>query len=264
MNKKNVSNFSANCSKLTLLFIFVTFNISSQSYNDSIAKCPVKSLPEVFKKKDSVLTLNPTSKDKKDVFFLIIPVIGSSPATGFLYGAVTQYTFKGKQAKDKYSSINIGATYTTKNQLLVNIKNNLLLNHNKIYFSGDWRFYIFSQDNYGLGSDIIPRNSDDDFSLESLAQPMDYDYYKIHQTASFKIKGDFYIGGGVHLDGYTNISDKNLDVENDILTDHYVYNKKYGFSTNEYYVNGLSLNLLFDSRDNQVNANHGSYANINL
>jgi len=131
--------------------------------------------------------------------------------------------------------------------------------------NGDWRYYIFSQDNYGLGSDIIPLASDnDDFVLESLAQPMDYDYLKFHQTVSFRVGGDFYVGGGIHLDGYTNISDKQLDVANNELTEHYTYSEKYGFSTNEYYVNGVSLNFVFDSRDNQVNANNGWYGNINF
>ncbi|HMC00790.1 MAG TPA: BamA/TamA family outer membrane protein [Flavobacteriaceae bacterium] len=261
MNNKKASCISLILGKVTIIFLFISLSSFSQSDNDSISKCPVKSLPELFKKKDSVLTIKP--KSQKNSFFLIIPVIGSSPATGFLYGAVTQYTFKGKHEKDKYSSVNLGVTYTTNKQLLINVKNNVLINHNKIYFSGDWRYYIFSQDNYGLGSDIIPKR-DKDFILDALAQPMDYDYFKFHQTASFRIKGDFYIGGGVHLDGYTNIVDKQLDVDNDILTDHYIYNNKYEFSTNEYYVNGFSLNLLFDSRDNQVNANNGSYANINL
>ena len=184
---------------------------------------------------------------------------------GFYYGAVTQYTFKGKQAEDKYSSFNFGATYTTKKQLLVNVKNTILLNNNKIYLNGDWRYYIFSQNNYGLGSDIIPpKRNDENFVLEALSQPMDYDYLKFHQTVSFRIGGDFYIGGGIHLDGYTNISDKLLDVPNNVLTEHYKYSEKYGFSTNEYYVNGLSLNFVFDSRDNQVNANNGLYFNINF
>jgi outer membrane protein assembly factor BamA len=141
----------------------------------------------------------------------------------------------------------------------------LLLNNNKIYLNGDWRYYIFSQDNYGLGSDIIPSvKNDENFVLGALAQPMNYDYLKFHQTVSFRIAGDFYIGGGVHIDGYTNILDEKLDISNNILTEHYTYSEKYGFSTNEYYVNGLSLNFVFDSRDNQVNANNGWYGNINF
>ncbi|MCO4822541.1 MAG: BamA/TamA family outer membrane protein [Flavobacteriaceae bacterium] len=261
MNNKYARKPSFFNQKLILLCLLGSIGAFGQSKIDSIPDCQIKSLPEIFKKKDSVLTIKP--KPKKDSFFLIIPVIGSSPATGFLYGAVTQYTFKGELAEDKYSSVNLGATYTTNKQLLINAKNNLLLNDNKIYLSGDWRYYIFSQSNYGLGSDIIPRNNKD-FDLESLAQPMEYDYFKFHQAASFRVKGDFYVGGGIHLDGYTNIVDQQLDVENDVLTEHYKYNTKYGFSVNEYYINGVSLNLLYDSRDNQVNANHGTYANINV
>ncbi len=195
----------------------------------------------------------------------MIPVIGSSPATGFLYGAVTQYTFKGKQTEDKYSSFNVGATYTTNNQLLVNVKNTLLLNHNKIYMNGDWRYYLFSQDNYGLGSDIIPpTRNNNGFVLEALAQPMDYDYLKFHQTVSFRVADDLFIGGGLHIDGYNNISDKQLNLDDNVLTEHYKYSEKYGFNANEYYVNGLSLNLVFDSRDNQINTNNGWYGNINF
>lgn len=261
MNKNKLNIFPMFWKTITLFFLFFSINTFSQSNSDANPKCAVKSLPEIFKKKDSILTLKPI----KDSFFLVIPIIGSSPATGFIYGAVAQYTFKGKRTEDRYSSFNIGATYTTNEQLLVNVKNTLLLNQDKIYFNGDWRYYIFSQDNYGLGSDIIPSpGNDSGFVLKALAQPMDYDYLKFHQTVSFRVASDFYIGGGVHLDGYTNISDKQLDLSNNVLTDHYKYSQKYGFSVNEYYINGLSLNLVFDSRDNQVNANNGWYGNINF
>ena len=260
MNNKNLIRFPVFWKPITLLFLLFSFGIFSQSNNNTIPKCPVKSLPELFKKKDSILTFKPL----KENFFLVIPVIGSSPATGFRYGVVAQYTFKGKETQDKYSTFNVGVTYTTNKQLLVNVKNTLLLNHNKIYSNGDWRYYIFSQDNYGLGSDIIPPARDDNgFELETLAQPMNYDYLKFHQKMSFRIVDDFYIGGGVHIDGYTNILDKQLDLPNNILTEHYKYSEKYGFSTNEYYVNGLSLNFVFDSRDNIVNANNGWFGNIN-
>ncbi|WP_396184702.1 BamA/TamA family outer membrane protein [Flavobacterium sp.] len=243
-----------------LLFILATFTIQAQSEKDSLQQCPEKSLPELFKKRDSILVLKPV----KNSFFLIIPVIGSQPATGFSYGFVTQYTFKGKKLDDKYSSVNLGATYTEKKQLLINVKNSVMIKNNKIFLSGDWRFYIFSQANYGLGADIIPRPSEDqDFDLNTLKEPMDYNYFKFHQTASWKVKDNYYVGAGVHLDWYTTITDNTLDIANGYLTNHYNYSKKYDFNENEYFVNGLSLNLLYDSRDNQINTNHGMFANIN-
>lgn len=243
-----------------LLFVFLQSSLKAQNIGDSEKACPVKSLPELFKKKDSVLVLKP----KKDNFFLIIPVIGSQPATGFSYGFVTQYTFKGKKVDDKYSTLNLGATYTEKKQMLINVKNSVMLNNNKIFFSGDWRFYIFSQPNYGLGTDIIPpKYREQDFDLKDLEEPMDYNYLKFHQTASWEVKNNYYVGAGVHLDWYTTITDNTLDIANGQFTNHYNYSKKYDYNDKEYFMNGLSLNLLYDSRDNQINTNSGMFANIN-
>ncbi len=81
--------------------------------------CPLKTVFELFKKKDSILIVKPI----KNSFLLVIPVIGVQPATGFSYGATGQYTFKGKEISDKYSSANLGVTFTTKKQLLINAKN---------------------------------------------------------------------------------------------------------------------------------------------
>lgn len=243
-----------------LLVVFLQFGLMAQTAVDSTKYCPELSLPELFKKKDSVLVLKPA----KNNFFLVMPIVGSQPATGFSYGFVSQYTFKGKRAEDKYSSVNLGATYTEKKQLLVNAKNSVMLKNNKIFLSGDWRFYIFSQANYGLGTDIIPRYSEDDnFDLNDLKEPMSYNYMKFHQTASWEIKNNYYVGAGVHIDWYTTITDENLNVAEGQLTNHYNYSKKYDFDENEYFLNGLSLNLLYDSRDNQINTNHGMFANIN-
>lgn len=243
-----------------LLILFVQFHAVSQTDKGNMNICPMKSLPEIFKKKDSVLVIKPI----KNAFFLVIPIIGSQPATGFVYGAVGQYTFKGKKRDDKYSTINLGGTYTEKKQLLINFKNNVLLNENILLLSGDWRLYVFSQANYGLGSDIEPtKNAEGDFELKSLKEPMKYNYLKLHQTVSKKVIGDFYIGAGVHFDGYTSIVDEKLDVAIGQFTAHYNYSKKYGFSDKEYYVNGMSFNMVFDSRDNQINTNHGWYGNIN-
>lgn len=212
-----------NCfqTKYKILGLFFLIHFSSIAQNDSISAelCSPKTILEIFKKKDSVYVVKPT----KNSFFLIIPAIGSQPATGFFYGAVAQYTFKGKEKNDKFSIANVGITYTTKKQWLVNIKNNILLKNNRIFLSGDYRMYIFSQPNYGLGTNIIPPTRDKlkGFSIDSLAQSMDYNYFKFHQTASFEVKKNFYVGGGINIDWYANIVDKELDLANGKTTNHY-------------------------------------------
>jgi len=246
--------------KILGLLFFISFNSIAQTETINTELCPPRTILEIFKKKDSTAAVKPS----KNNFFLIIPAIGSQPATGFFFGAVAQYTFKGKQASDKYSIANLGITYTTKKQWLVNVKNNILLKNNRIFLSGDYRLYIFSQPNYGLGTDILPHQSKENhFSIDSIAQPMDYDYFKFHQTVSFEVYKNFYVGGGINLDWYSSIKDKDLDVENEKYTYHYNYSQKHGFSDLEYFLNGMSLNLVYDSRDNQVNSTRGWFANIN-
>lgn len=231
-----------------------------QSNSDIDGACPPKTVFELFKKKDSVLIIKPV----KNNFFLLIPIIGMQPATGFSYGATAQYTFKGKEITDKYSSANLGLVLTTQKQLMINVKNNILLKNNGIYLKGDYRLYIFTQPNYGLGTNIIPSRRDDpDFNIESIEEPMDYNYFKFHQSASWKIKKDFYVGGGIEIDWYSSIYDKNLDVQSGKFTHHYNYSVQNGFNDNEYFVNGFSANFIYDSRDNQINTRKGWFANFN-
>lgn len=254
MNKKHLTII------FFLLFTLFHASVQAQNIDNAEKQCPIKAVPDFFKKKDSSLVV----KQKKENFLLIVPIIGSQPATGFSYGFVTQYTFKGKKPEDKYSFFNFTAAYTAKKQLLINIRHNVMRYDNKLFLSGDWRYLIFSQPNYGLGTDVIPpKYRDDNFDLIALEEPMGYNYFKFHQTASWEIKDNLYLGAGVHLDWYTKIVDKNLDVANNQYTNHYNYTQKYGFAGDEYEINGMSLNLLYDSRDNQINTNHGMFANIN-
>jgi len=252
--------------KVLVLFAICLFwnqnLVIAQVNSDNDLLCPPKTVFELFKKKDSVLVVKPI----KNNFLLVIPIIGVQPATGFSYGATAQYTFKGEGILDKYSSANLGVTFTTQKQLLVNVKNNILLKSNSLYLKGDYRLYIFTQPNYGLGTNIIPKKREDpnaDFDLELIEEPMDYNYFKFHQTASWEIKKNFYVGGGIELDWYSEIYDENLDLENGKLTNHYDYSFRNGFNENEYFVNGLSLNLIYDSRDNQINTRKGWFANFN-
>ncbi len=249
--------------KLAVLLLFTPLYLNAQSESETSNSeiCAPKTIFEVFKKKDSIYIVKPT----KSNFFLVIPAIGSQPATGFFFGGVAQYTFKGKQEADKYSVANLGIIYTLKKQWMINVKNNILLKNNRIFLSGDYRLYIFSQPNYGLGTDIIPprRDRDPSFSIDSIAQSMDYNYFKFHQTASFEVRKNFYVGGGVNIDWYTNINDKELDVANGNLTYHYNYSQQHGFNNLEYFLTGVSFNMVYDSRDNQVNSNRGWFANVN-
>src|SRR6187431_2818518 len=91
-------------------------------------------------------------KPPKSGSLLLIPTITSNPATGLSFGVGGQYAFSGKKPGSLYSSINGSVNYTTKNQFMFSVKNNIFLKNDKVFLSGDWRIFLFSQATYGLGT----------------------------------------------------------------------------------------------------------------
>ena len=96
---------------------------------------------------------------------------------------------------------------------------------------------------------------------------MKFDYLKFHEIVNRKIIGEFYGGLGYHLDYYFKIEDEDYRAKTDSTpeynTPHNYYSVNNNFSTREYILSGISVNLLYDTRDNQINPYKGIYANIN-
>lgn len=273
IGKRNYGRFI-----IPLIFIFIFFfhhnsafsqdSVSVKKDSTSIEVCEQRDLPDLISK------WRGKTKEKKDKTgsLLLVPVIGSNPATGFSFGVAGQYAFRGKGEHSLYSSINGSATYTTKNQFMFQVKNNIFLKNDKMFLSGDWRIFIFSQATYGLGTNSPEGGAlDYQFGLngwessdDSLAQPMKFNHYRFHQTVSWMVKKSIYIGFGYHLDVMNHIIDEKLDTVNQPLyTSHYLYSRKYDFNIQEYLISGLSFNAAIDTRDNLVNPYKGYYANFN-
>ncbi len=248
-------------SRIAVVFILLLSQalFSQKKENENEKKYPLCSIIDLFTKEDTLKISKPYSKNHLIAF----PTLGYQPANGFTFGFISQYSFKIKP-ENKISLLSGGASYSTKKQVLMYAKNNMYIGNDQFFFSGDFRYYVFSQDNYGLGTDIVPWGSEfQDFDYNDIKQPMNYNYFKFHETVSYNIFPSFFIGAGIHFDSYTNIKDKLLDVANEKYTYHYTYSKKYGFSDKNYYVNGVSLNLMYDSRDNLINTNTGLFLNMN-
>ncbi|CAN1571461.1 hypothetical protein MCETHM1_03247 [Flavobacteriaceae bacterium] len=258
-------NFTNNSKSKTLfLFLFLLFylqtSIAQEEKKGIEIKQKLRSIVDLFTKEDTLKISKVDSKTNLIAF----PTLGYQPANGFTLGFISQFSFKIKP-ENKISLLSGGASYSSQKQILTYLKNNMYINNDKFFFSGDFRYYVFSQSNYGLGTDIIPWGAEfKDFNYSTIEQPMNYNYFKFHETVSYNIFESFFIGLGIHIDSYSNINDKNLDVENGKLTYHYNYSKKYGFSNKNYTVNGFSLNLIYDARDNLINTNNGLYLNANF
>jgi hypothetical protein len=205
---------------------------------------------------------------------LLIPIIGSNPATGFAFGIGGQYAFKLGEAETRYSILSGSAQLTTKNQKIFLLKNNVYTKNNNLFFTGDWRFLIFSQSTYGLGTNA-PEGGILDYqyslsgletSVDSLAQPLKFTFVRFYQSASFRIKNMFYVGGGYFLDYYFDIEDERLRLSpgDSLITSHYAYSKYYGFSEKRYYSSALNVNVIVDSRDNMINPYKGHFLMVSF
>lgn len=211
----------------------------------------------------------PKSKPESAGSLLIVPVVGSNPATGFIFGVSSLYAFK-MPGCDLFSNIIATAQVTTKSQLIFMVRNNIYTKNSNIYLTGDWRYLKYTQSTYGLGT-TSPEGGllDYQYSLagaettdDSLTQPMRFNFARFHQSVSFKIKHGFYAGLGYTYDGYSKIADEKLRLEPDdtFLTSHYYYNTLYGFSTTKYFSSAINANLVYDTRDDMLEPNRGIYA----
>ncbi|MES2646470.1 MAG: BamA/TamA family outer membrane protein [Bacteroidota bacterium] len=258
---------------LVILLLLIIVNSNSGVYAQSAAAadkpCIQKDLPGIIREWRGK---PPKKNQSKNHSLLIIPSAGVSPTSGFMVGAAAQFVTRDKRPKSMYSFLNGSFYVTTKKQILFSVKNNVYAKNDNIFLSGDWRFLIFSQPTYGLGTNApeggaLKRHysiNGYDVKDDSLVQPMRFNHVRFYQTISWRIRQQpLFAGVGYHLDYYFGIKDEKLDTVNNLLTSHYLYSRSFGFSNKKYATSGVSLNLTGDTRDNLVNPRKGYFYNIN-
>ena len=124
-----------------------------------IKDCDVKDISDVSKQFFNKKNKEKKKKDKipraeKKISTLILPVIAYNPANGFQLGVgASSAIYMGPKENTRVSFAGVKLAVTTKEQFISFIKSNLYTAENKFFFSGDWRYYIFSETTYGLGTD---------------------------------------------------------------------------------------------------------------
>ena len=262
----------------TLVYLFSFLSLITRAQDSLIVKPGLdstKAKPDTFRQQDfrdwMVYKGWAKPKAEKNSFLLIIPVIASNPSTGFVFGAGLSYALKFSPKDERISAVSANATYSTKGQVNVNVKSNLFIFNEKLVLNGDWRYLLFSEDTYGLGSNRKGYNAGGfieglngyDINEDTVAQHLKFDLIKFHETGSWKVFKNFFAGIGFQFDRYTSIHDITFDEGDTANAFHYQYSTKHQFDPSQYNIGGWSANLLFDSRDNQVNAYKGYYANLN-
>lgn len=178
------------------------------------------------------------------------PIVSFVPAVGYSLQTEAAFTLTGnivfRSAPDsKVSAITTSMGFTQRRQFTLPVVSTIWTKNNNYVFVGDARFYIYPQSTYGLGSNSNIANK----------QHMRYNLFRFSEVVMKHIEGNFFLGAGYKLQQHWNITHK--ESENSAISDY----DTYGASANST-SSGLSLNALFDSRDNAVNASKGFYADI--
>lgn len=215
---------------------------------------------------------NDTPEKEKNLRIVPLPVVASNPTMGFIYGVAPGGNwFMGDRTQTSQSTALASLVHTTNDQLHFMFRSTAFTNGDKWNLMTDLRVLLTSQPTWGLGSGAQDSRKplvNDDFEISDRVyadpeQMMAFDYIRFWQTV-LRRHGDtrLFYGLGLHLDFYRNINDKLLDLESDppAITHHYAHSIEKGFDPESYTMNGLSANIIYDSRDNVANPYSGRYA----
>jgi hypothetical protein len=257
---------------ILFLFLFAGFFLSAQ---EQTAKEIKKEKKEAKKAAKQEKKSQPPQKG--DIYFSPVPVIGVNPASGFIYGVGASTSgFLGDPTTTSISNALVGIALTSKKQTIATFKSAIYTENNNYIFIGDWRYMKSSQPTWGLGTG--PQSAklagqdfefDDGSSSDGIdeGQMLKFNFYRFYETVLKKVgnKG-FYAGIGIHVDIFRDFEDQLLDLESEpkIITSFYAYNEFRGFDQDASTLVGVSLNGIYDTRDNQNNPYKGRYANASF
>jgi len=188
-----------------------------------------------------------TQGDKK-VYFSILPISSTVPGGSgrALVTSTTAGTYLGPRATTNLTSLTFAPYWNFGNRFGLPLRNSIWFPGNTWTIQGDIRFLRYPQYTWGLGSSH-------DYADQTL---VDYNYIRFYQSALKRIRPYLFAGIGYDLDFHSNIHSDNANTDLAQFT-----NYRYGTAGSSF-SSGITLNLLYDTRNNSINPLPGAYANI--
>lgn len=188
-------------------------------------------------------------KKQRQIYFSILPL--SSAVPGGSNAVVTSTTagfYLGDRKTTYLSSVSFAPYSNFAGRFGIPIHSSFWLKDNAFSIQGDTRFLVYPQFTWGLGGGQPEANK----------ILVGYDYIRFYQSVLKRITPFFYAGIGYDLDYYINFNTNNSPVN---FGDFSGY--KFGTSPgSNSFSSGLTLNLLYDTRQNSINPIPGAFGNI--
>ena len=201
-------------------------------------------LRQLFSKKHKT---DSVEVDNKKVAFSLLPApVDANANTGLVVSFVSSFNLGEEGTDTKMSQVNFAPSFSFANQYVFPIKSYIYTNEDKYSFIGDYRFMIYPQPTYGLGT----HNLAEEMSV------LNYKQWRFYQFVTRKVSEQLRVGGGVLIDNYQNILEES---EVDYPTDFDLYMKGNYSDVHSF---GLAVQLLSDTRTNTINPEQGHYIEL--
>jgi hypothetical protein len=180
-------------------------------------------------------------------FFVVAPAVGARPTTGLTLGINGNMAFfQGDPQTTHISSLVGGFRISQKKQVLSNVRFNVFTRDDRWFLQGDNRLNWTSLNTYALGTD---GGADGTANLK-------YTFVRLYETAYRTVKPGLFIGGGLNVNARSDIRAGDTEIGFD-RSAYLAYSQEHGFSPDRQVSTGANVGLLFDTRDNAINASHG-------
>jgi surface antigen Omp85-like protein len=181
------------------------------------------------------------------------PVIGYKPESKLILGAAGNVAyFRGDPLDTRISSGILSATITTEGQTAINFRYGHFARGDRWKVDGDNRFQWTSQNTYGLGA----------ATQSSARVNAKYDFFRVYNSVYRAVQRGVFVGAGLHFNTETNVRPRD-DMQSAWSTSGYIqYSELHDLPLDSQTSGGVSASIMYDTRDNPINADRGSMANV--
>lgn len=173
-----------------------------------------------------------------------LPIVFFTPETNWAFGAGASYTFHLDSLRQRPSTLQLGGVYTLRNQLLSYFSYNLFHPQQRWELSGELGYYNYTYKYWGIGN-RLPAGQEESYEVL---------YPRLRIAPKYMLTKYWRIGISADINKYSS-----LDIEpGGILDRSQATGVKGGF------VNGVGLQLQYDSREHTLFPIRGLYASSKI
>jgi len=184
-------------------------------------------------------------------FVAFAPSLGSKPSTG-LNGGISGNVafFRGDPQTTHISSMTAGLKVSVKDQTLGGIRFSMFTRDDRWFWQGDNRLQWTSLNTYALGAS----------APQADAENAKFDLFRFYDTAYRNVKPGLFVGLGLNVSAHSNIRPGAGTLPAWDQSAYVAYTEKHGFAADRQTSSGASVAVLYDTRDNAINAERGVLA----